>query len=103
MISESTHFFNHFGHYGVFSSLLGDSSSTILLGSFHANATYFVWLPLAKRSPLLFVKFIDVKASVLPTTFNQRVCETKTGTADVHLSQVTSALIKSPILPPEER
>ena len=29
--------------------------------------TYFVWLPLATKSPSLFVNFMDVKASVLPT------------------------------------
>jgi hypothetical protein len=39
----------------------------MLFGSFHASATYLVWLPLANSSPLLFVKSMDVNASVLPT------------------------------------
>ena len=53
--------------YSFFSLDLGDSSSTILFGSFHARATYLVWLPRANISPLLLLKLIDVKANVLPT------------------------------------
>lgn len=58
----------------------------MLFGSFHAILTYFVWLPLATISSLLFINLIEVYARVLP-----------------NLSQVTSALIVSPTLPPELR
>lgn len=48
-------------------SFFGDSSSTMLFGSFHASATYLVWLPRANTSPLLLLNLIDVYANVLPT------------------------------------
>jgi hypothetical protein len=56
--------------YGFFSSFFGESSSTMLFGSFHANATYLVWLPLANTSPLLLEKSMEVNAKVLPTAIS---------------------------------
>lgn len=51
------------------------SSSTMLLGSFHAKATYLVWLPRANTSPLLLLKLIEVYASVLPTAPSQHMLD----------------------------
>lgn len=66
-----------------FPAALGLSSSTMFFGSFHASATYLVWLPLANTSPFSVMNRTEVKASVFP-----------------NLSHVTSASILSPILPP---
>lgn len=83
------------------------------------RSTYFVWLPLATRSPSLFVNFIDVKASVLPTwtllierflgfklrselTFVACYFLTIVSRSRERLHQrVRTAIILSPIVPPE--
>lgn len=41
--------------------------STVQAPSFGFAFAYFVWLPLAKTSPLLFMNLMDVNANVLPT------------------------------------
>ncbi len=51
-----------------FASGFGESSSVMLLGSFHAKATYLVWLPRANISPFVLLKRMDVYARVLPTS-----------------------------------
>jgi hypothetical protein len=91
------------GHDEAF---LGDSSSTIFLGSFQAKAMYLggvsnnkhtleklqtdlVWLPRAKSSFFELVNRTDVKASVLPTALIVRI-NILQGIVFEHLSQVTS-------------
>ena len=67
---------------------------------------YFVWLPRATSSPCTFVNLMDVNAIVLPTAQGrQYLDESVMGVivSNLHLSQLTSALIVSPTLPPEPR
>lgn len=45
----------------------GLSCSVMFFSSFHANDTYFVWLPRATISLSLLMNFTEVYASVLPT------------------------------------
>jgi hypothetical protein len=76
----------------------------MFFSSFQARATNLVWLPRATIALFLSMNFTDVYARVLPTSTRQYLhgCRGQTRSC-VHLSQITSPLIRSPILPPALR
>lgn len=90
-------------HTTLVSFTSGFSCSVIFFSSFCANATNFVWLPLATISPFLLMNRTDVYASVLPTE-TVLVSQVPSHTQNnIHLSHTTSPRIVSPILPPTPR
>lgn len=67
---------------------------------------HLVWLPRATSSSLLLMNLMDVYASILPTVANNQVIISRNIFMEgmsLHLSQLTSARMRSPTLPPELR